>query len=128
MKKSLNYLPYVVVILIQFLMSNYTAILLAIILIGVVSSFVIKHKRVFLKSFLLALAVFGVTFFIYQSRIDYIKDLLVNLGLPGVFVFVFFPLINALNTAILFFFGYKIGKLFTRRKKETEDQIMEVVS
>ena len=25
-------------------------------------------------------------------------------------------------------FGYKIGKLFTRRKKETEDQVMEVVS
>ena len=128
MKKILNYLPYILVILIQFLMSNYSMILMTIILIGFVSPFTIKHRKVFLKTFLMALLVFTTVFLIYQSRLGYVKELLVNLGLPEFFVFVFFPVINALNTAILFFFGYSIGNLFARRKKKTQKQTMEVVS
>ena len=94
MKKILNYLPYILVVLIQFLVNNYTVILVSIILIGAIASFKIERKRVFLKSFLIALIVFATVFLIYQSRVDYVKGLLVNLGLPGGFIYVLFVLSN----------------------------------
>lgn len=116
MKNLLNYLPYVVVLLAQFLINNYTIILLITILTGFVAAFKIEHKRVFLKCFLLGVVVFTTVFLIFESRVAYVNDLLVNLGLPGFFIYVFFPLFNALNTAILFFFGYKIGTLILEKK------------
>ncbi|MEP0264428.1 hypothetical protein [Dokdonia sp.] len=127
MKKILNYLPYIVVLIIQFLIDNYTIILISIILIGFIASFKIERKKVFLKSFVIAFIVFATIFLMYQSRVDYIKDLLVNLGLSSAFIYVFFPLLNALNTAILFFFGYKIGTLFTKKKGMSKEQAIEIV-
>lgn len=127
MKKIFNYLPYVLIVLIQFLVNNYTAILVSIILLGVIASFRIKRKGVFLKSFLIALIVFTTVFLVYQSRVEYIKGLLVNLGLSGGFIYVFFPILNALNTAILFFFGYKIGTLFTKKKSTSNEQSLDAV-
>lgn len=126
MKNILNYIPYLLVVALQFIVENYTLLLLSIILIGFLASFKIERNKVFLKSFLIAFIVFITVFLIYQSRVDYIKELLVNLGLPSLFVFVFFPLVNALNTAILFFFGYKIGTLLTKKKSIQEEQTLEI--
>ncbi|WP_374175244.1 hypothetical protein [Flavobacterium tructae] len=116
MKNILNYLPYIIVLLAQFLINNYTIILIFTILTGFVAAFKIENKRVFLKCFLIGLVVCTTVFLIYESRIGYIKDLIVNLGLSSLFIYVFLPLFNALNTAILFFFGYKIGTLVLERK------------
>jgi len=120
MKNILNYLPYIVVLITQFLINNYTIILLTTILIGFIAAFTIERKRVFLKSFLIAIVVFTTVFLIYQSRIEYLKGILENLGLSSVLIYVLFPLFNALNTAILFLIGYKIGVLFNERKKHIE--------
>jgi hypothetical protein len=116
MKKILNYLPYIVVLLAQFFINNYTIIVLFTILTGFIAAFKIEHKRVFLKCFIIGVIVFTIVFLIYESRVEYVKDLLVNLGLSSLFIYVFFPVFNALNTAILFFFGYKIGTLVLERK------------
>ncbi|WP_264523083.1 hypothetical protein [Flavobacterium sp. N502536] len=116
MKNILNYLPYIVVILAQFLINNYIIIIIFTILTGFVAAFKIEHKKVFLKSFIIGLVVFTIVFLIYESRVEYVKGLLVNLGLSSLFIYVFFPLFNALNTAILFLFGYKIGTLVLERK------------
>ncbi len=128
MKKILNYLPYIVVLITQFLIDNYTIILISTILIGFIAAFRIEHKKVFLKSFVTAFIVFTTVFLIYQSRVDYVRDILVNLGLSSVFIYVFFPLLNALNTAILFFFGYKIGTLFIKKKSMSEEPIVETLN
>ncbi|TRX31767.1 hypothetical protein FNW52_18310 [Flavobacterium sp. ZT3R18] len=123
MKNILNYLPYIVVLLAQFLINNYTIILLITILTGFIAAFKIEHKRVFLKCFIIGFVVFTIVFLIYESRVAYVKDLFVNLGLSGLFIYVLFPLFNALNTAILFFFGYKIGTLVLERKLARASQI-----
>lgn len=120
MKNILNYLPYIVVLIAQFLINNYSIILITTILIGFIAAFTIERKRVFLKSFLIAIVVFTTVFLIYQSRIEYLKGILENLGLSSVLIYVLFPLFNALNTAILFLIGYKIGVLFNERKKHIE--------
>jgi hypothetical protein len=116
MKNILNYLPYIVVLLAQFFINNYNIIVILTILTGFVAAFKIENKRVFLKSFLVGLVAFTIVFFIYESRVEYVKDLLVNIGLPGLFIYVLFPLFSALNTAILFFIGYKTGRLVLERK------------
>ncbi|MDL2141599.1 MULTISPECIES: hypothetical protein [Flavobacterium] len=116
MKNILNYLPYVVVLLAQFLINNYTVILILTIVTGFIAAFKIENKRVFLKCFLIGLVVATTVFLIYESRVEYVKELLVNIGLSSLFIYVLFPLFNALNTAILFFFGYKIGTLVLERK------------
>jgi predicted permease len=116
MKKIINFSPYLVVLIAQFVIGSYTIILLATILIGFIAAFYIERKKVFLKSFLIAFLVFATVFLMYQFRVDYIKSLLENLGLPGAFIFVFFPLLNALNTAILFYFGYFIGCLVDKKQ------------
>lgn len=116
MKNILNYLPYVVVLLAQFLINNYTVILILTIVTGFIAAFKIENKRVFLKCFLIALVVATTVFLIYESRVEYVKELFVNIGLSSLFIYVLFPLFNALNTAILFFFGYKIGTLVLERK------------
>lgn len=116
MKNILNYLPYVVVLLAQFLINNYTVILILTIVTGFIAAFKIENKRVFLKCFLIGLVVATTVFLIYESRVEYVKELLANIGLPSLFIYVLFPLFNALNTAILFFFGYKIGTLVLERK------------
>lgn len=120
MKNILNYLPYIVVLIAQFLINNYTIILISTILIGFIAAYRIERKRVFFKCFIIGLAVFIVVFLVYESRVEYLKGILVNLGLSRIFIYVLFPLFNALNTAILFFFGYKIGVLFYDRKKHIE--------
>lgn len=120
MKNILNYLPYIVVLIAQFLINNYAIILITTILIGFIAAFTIERKRVFLKSFLIAIVVFTTVFLIYQSRIEYLKGILENLGLSSVLIYLLFPLFNALNTAILFLIGYKIGVLFNDRKKHIE--------
>lgn len=116
MKNILNYLPYIVVLLAQFFINNYNIIVILTILTGLVAAFKIENKRVFLKSFLVGLVAFTIVFLIYESRVEYVKDLLVNIGLPGLFIYVLFPLFSALNTAILFFIGYKTGRLVLERK------------
>ncbi|OXB23739.1 hypothetical protein B0A80_09765 [Flavobacterium tructae] len=116
MKNILNYLPYIVVLLAQFLINNYTVILILTIVTGFIAAFKIENKRVFLKCFLIGLVVATTVFLIYESRVEYVKDLLVNLGLSSLFIYVVFPLFSALNTAILFFFGFKIGTLILERK------------
>ncbi|MFW0739596.1 hypothetical protein [Flavobacterium sp. T12S277] len=116
MKNILNYLPYIVVLLAQFFINNYNIIVILTILTGFVAAFKIENKRVFLKSFLVGLVAFTIVFLIYESRVEYVKDLLVNIGLPGLFIYVLFPLFSALNTAILFFIGYKTGRLVLERK------------
>ena len=116
MKKILNYLPFIVVLLAQFLINNYTIILIFTILIGFLAAFKIERKRVFLKNFIIGLIVFTAVFLLYESRVEYVKSLFVNLGLSSVFIYVLFPLFNALNTAILFAFGFKIGALVADRK------------
>ncbi|OHT45874.1 hypothetical protein [Flavobacterium tructae] len=116
MKNILNYLPYVVVLLAQFLINNYTVILILTIVTGFIAAFKIENKRVFLKCFLIGLVVATTVFLIYESRVEYVKELFVNIGLSSLFIYVLFPLFNALNTAILFFFGYKIGTLVLERK------------
>ncbi|WP_291286632.1 hypothetical protein [Flavobacterium sp.] len=116
MKNILNYLPYIVVLLAQFFINNYNIIVILTILTGLVAAFKIENKRVFLKSFLVGLVAFTIVFLIYESRVEYVKDLLVNIGLPGLFIYVLFPLFSALNTAILFFIGYKTGRLVLEKK------------
>ncbi|BFM44001.1 hypothetical protein CFS9_26420 [Flavobacterium sp. CFS9] len=116
MKNILNYLPYIVVLLAQFLINNYTVILILTIVTGFIAGFKIENKSVFLKCFLIGLVVSTTVFLIYESRVEYVKELLVNIGLSSLFIYVLFPLFNALNTAILFFFGYKIGTLILERK------------
>ena len=116
MKNILNYLPYVVVLLAQFLINNYTVILILTIVTGFIAAFKIENKRVFLKCFLIGLVVATTVFLIYESRVEYVKELFVNIGLSSLFIYVLFPLFNALNTAILFFFGFKIGTLILERK------------
>ncbi|WP_428231974.1 hypothetical protein [Flavobacterium sp.] len=116
MKNILNYLPYIVVLIAQFLINNYTIILIFTILAGFIAAFKIEHKNVFWKCFIMGIIVFTTVFLIYESRVDYLKGLFVNMGLSSGFIYVFFPLFNALNTAILFFFGYKIGALMYGRK------------
>ncbi|MCC9018881.1 MULTISPECIES: hypothetical protein [Flavobacterium] len=123
MKNILNYLPFIVVLLAQFLINNYTVILLFTILTGFIAAFKIERKRVFLKCFIIGLVVATTVFLIYESRVAYVKDLLVNLGLSSLFIYVFFPLFNALNTAILFFFGYKTGTLVLERRLARTSQI-----
>lgn len=123
MKNILNYLPFVVALLAQFLINNYTVIVLFTILTGFVAAFRIERKRVFLKSFLTGVVVLTIVFLVYQSRVEYLKGLLVNLELPSVLIYVFFPLFNALNTAILFFFGYKIGTFVLERRFSGATQV-----
>lgn len=121
MKKILNYLPFIVVLIPQFLINNYIIILLFTILIGFLSFFTIERKRVFLKCFLFGIAVFTTVFLIYESRVDYVNGLLINLGLSRLFIYVVFPVFSALNTTILFFFGYKTAQLFFDKKSVTEN-------
>ncbi|MEM0578409.1 hypothetical protein [Flavobacterium polysaccharolyticum] len=123
MKNILNYLPFVVVLLAQFLINDYNIIVLFTILTGFVAAFIIERKRVFLKCFFIGIVLFTMVFLIYESRVDYLKALLVNIGFSSVLIYVFFPLFNALNTAILFFFGYKIGVLISERKLSGASQV-----
>jgi CDP-diglyceride synthetase len=124
MKKTLNYLPFIVVLLAQFLINNYTIILIFTILIGFLAAFKIERKSVFLKNFIIGLIVFTAVFLLYESRVEYVKSLFVNLGLSSVFIYVMFPLFNALNTAILFAFGFKIGGLVADRKLVKNNQVL----
>ncbi|MEO7976398.1 hypothetical protein [Flavobacterium sp.] len=124
MKKILNYLPFIVVLLAQFLINNYTIILIFTILIGFMAGFKIERKRVFLKHFIIGLIVFTAVFLLYESRVVYVKSLFVNLGLSSVFIYVLFPLFSALNTAILFAFGFKFGVLVADRKLVKNNQAL----
>lgn len=124
MKNIINYLPYIVVLIAQFLINNYTAIILFTILIGFIAAFKIERKKVFLKCFIIGLILFTIVFLIYKARVEYINGLFINLGLSGAFIYVFFPLFNALNTAILFFLGYKIGTLVDDRRLLKRNKIM----
>lgn len=121
MKNILNYLPFIVVIIAQFLVNNYIMILIFTILIGFLASFKIERKRVFLKSFIIGLVVFTTVFLIYESRVDYINGLLVNIGLSRFFIYVLFPVFSALNMSILFYCGYKTGQLLFDKKVANEN-------
>lgn len=124
MKKILNYLPFLVVLIAQLLIDNYTILLIFTILTGFIAAFKIERKRVFLKNFIIGLVVFTAVFLIYESRVEYVKSLFVNLGLSSVLIYVLFPLFNALNTAILFAFGFKIGVLVADRKLGKNNQVL----
>ena len=124
MKKILNYLPFTVVLIAHFLINNYTILLIFIILTGFVAAFKIERKTVFLKNFIIGLVVFTAVFLIYESRVEYVKSFFVNLELSSVLIYVLFPLFNALNTAILFAFGFKIGILIADRKFVKNDRVL----
>jgi hypothetical protein len=92
------------------------------VLIGGVTAFFIKKNNVFLKSFSVALLVFLIVFLLYKSRVVYMEDVIAGLGLPSMLSFILFPLFSALNVAILFFMGYTLGKLFSKKTPQVVPQ------
>ena len=117
MKKILQYSPYLAALIPQFLISNYTIILISTILIGFFAAFKTENKKVFLKSFISALIILLPVFFIYQFRVNYVKNIFINFGLNDIFIYGI-PIINALNTSILFFFGYTINSIFFKKSAD----------
>lgn len=113
MKHLFNYLPYIIIIGLQFVIPNYTVLVLSTILVGLVASFYMPNKSVFLKSFLLTFIVFAIVFFIYKSRVLYMGAVLNSFGLPDYSLYLIFPVFNALNVAILFLVGHKLGTMFS---------------
>lgn len=113
MKNLFNYLPYIIIVGLQFVMPNYTLLMLSTILVGIVASFYIKSKNIFLKSFILTFVVFVITFFIYKSRVLYMGSILNSFGLPAYSLYLIFPIFNALNVSILFLMGHKLGTMFS---------------
>lgn len=112
MKYLFNYLPYIIIVGLQFVIPNYTLLMISTILVGVVASFYIKNKSIFLKSFILTFVVFAVIFFIYKSRVLYMESILNSFGLPVYSLYLIFPVFNALNVSILFLVGHKLGTIF----------------
>lgn len=118
----MNYLPYIIAIGLQFIIPNYTLIMVFTILTGSVAAFFIKKNSVFIKSFSVALLVFLIVFLMYKSRVVYMEDVIAGYGLPKMLSFVVFPLFSALNVAILFFMGYTLGSLFSKKAIQITSQ------
>ncbi|MFT5892387.1 MAG: hypothetical protein ACI9Y7_002497 [Dokdonia sp.] len=113
MKHLFNYLPYIIIIGLPFVISNYTLLVLSTIIVGLVTSFYMPNKSVFLKSFLLTFIVFVIVFFIYKSRVLYMESVLNSFGFPDASLYLIFPVFNALNVSILFLVGHKLGTLLS---------------
>lgn len=113
MKKILNYLPYIVALVPQFIFENYTLVLVSTILIGFIAQFFIHREKVFLKIFILETIVFSIIFFLLKDRVFYLNEVSNNLGFSEILIIICFPLLNAVNVSILFFFGYKISNLLS---------------
>ncbi len=113
MKYLFNYLPYIIIIGLQFIIPNYTFLVLGTILVGIVTSFFMKSKSFFWRSFILTFIVYVIVFFIYESRVLYTGSILNSFGLPAYSLYFIFPLFNALNVSILFLAGHKLGTLFS---------------
>lgn len=119
MKNIINYLPYCIAIVLQFIIPSYFLIVLLTVLIGIISAFFIKRRRVFIRSFSLTFLIFMLVFILYQSRIVYMGDVIASIGLPSITLYILFPLFTALNVSILFYTGYVLGTLFSKKTSQT---------
>ncbi len=119
MKKVINQWPFLIALLPQFFIDDYLWIIITVILIGSISRFFLKDKRVFIKMFVMELIVFSIIFFVFKDRVFYLHGTLESVGLPNILLSVLFILFNALNIAILFFAGYALSTLFTKKIKDT---------
>ena len=115
MKNIINQWLYIAALLPQFLFEDYMWLVITVILIGGVSRFFLKDKRVFVKLFCLELIVFTIVFFIFQDRVFYLQGVFESIELPSILLSIVFVIFNALNIAILFFTGYKLTGLFTEK-------------
>ncbi|GAA0731504.1 hypothetical protein GCM10009430_43810 [Aquimarina litoralis] len=119
MKKILNYWPYLIALIPQFIFNNYLLIVITTFLVGLTSRFYIKNKWVLVKMFLLELLTFTIIFLIVGDRIFYLDEILLNLNLSESLLVIIFPIFNALNISILFFTGYMLGTLLFGKKIAT---------
>ncbi|AXT56529.1 MULTISPECIES: hypothetical protein [Aquimarina] len=120
MKKTLNYLPYVVALIPQFVFNNYNLILISTILIGFIAQFVIDRNKVFFKVFILEILAFSIVFFLLKERVYYLNEALNNLGFSEILIVILLPVFNAINISILFFFGYKLSNLIFLKMRSKE--------
>ncbi|MHA7059721.1 hypothetical protein ACWGOQ_0021015 [Aquimarina sp. M1] len=118
MKKVINYWPYFIALIPQFIFNDYIWIVISIIFIGFISQYSIKNNLVFIKMMIIELIVFSMILFIFSDRIFYLKGILENLEIPEILLSICIPIFNSLNVAILFFTGYKLGSLFVNKTKE----------
>jgi hypothetical protein len=117
MKKLLYRAPYLIALVPQFIFEYYACIVLGVILIGLLLGSYTAEKSVFGKIFFIEALIFSVVYYTTKERVFYLGDIFTNLGVSTYLVPVLFVIFNALNIAILFFFGYKLGQLFLYRKK-----------
>lgn len=115
MKKILQYWPYALALLPQFIFTDYRLVMAATVLIGMAAALLAPQRRVFGKMFGTELIVFSVVFFLFRDRVFYLHDVVRSLELPDILVTLVPPVFNALNVAILFYTGYKLVGLFPRR-------------
>lgn len=111
MKNPINYLPYLLALLPQFIFQNYTLVIIGTILTGLIAAYFVAATRVFGKMFIIELFAFTIVFFMLKDRVAYLNGVLNSFALPAIALSIIFPVFNALNIAILFFTGYKLGRL-----------------
>lgn len=111
MKKLTSNGPYIIALIPQFIFTNYIWVLISTVLIGFIASYVVSPVKVFGKMFILEFILFFVLFFMLKERVFYLKDVLLYFQVPSMFLSIVLPIFNALNISILFFAGYKSGRL-----------------
>lgn len=111
MKSIKNTLPYLIALIPQILIANYTVMLISVILIGFIAGWFLTDKKVFVKMMIFQFAFFTILFFTTNDNIHYLESVIENIGLPSILLPVIFILFNTLNISILFLFGFKLQKL-----------------
>ena len=117
MKKILYKVPYLAALVPQFIFEDYVYIVLGVILIGLALGSYTAEKNVFWKMFFIEALLFLVVYYTTKERIFYLDNVFTNLEVSTYLVPVLFILFNALNIAVLFFFGYKLAQLFVYEKE-----------
>ncbi|WP_299315150.1 hypothetical protein [uncultured Aquimarina sp.] len=120
MKKVINYWPYLLALLPQFIFTNYTLIVVTVILIGFISGYAAKNKLVVVKMIILELIVFSIVLFVYKDRIFYLDEIFKNLEIPIIMLSIVVPVFNALNITVLFFMGYTLSSLLPGKTLKLE--------
>ena len=116
MKNIQTFIPYVIALLPQFLFENYLVIVFTTFIMGLISYTFVIRKYVFLKIFSLELILFSIIFQFFKDRVHYVDYLLLTIGDISFLKTIFFSFFNALNIAVLFYFGYLIARLFRSLK------------
>ncbi|HWK07169.1 MAG TPA: hypothetical protein VNS58_26235 [Puia sp.] len=117
MKKIINYWPYGLALLPQFIFADYSWVIISVVAIGMISTRFIGARNVFWKMFIIELILFSLFFFIVRDRLFYVKGVLKYFEMPEFLLLLVPPVFNALNTAVLFCVGRELVGITLGGKK-----------